>query len=51
VEYEERRPRPFDRRGRVIDYTTEDFTHNGQRFDLILDTVGNPSLRRSSARW
>jgi NADPH:quinone reductase-like Zn-dependent oxidoreductase len=33
----------------VIDYTTTDFVSTGQRFDLILDTVGNrsaPDLRR-----
>ena len=28
----------------VIDYTREDFTQGAQRFDLILDTVGNHSL-------
>ena len=28
----------------VIDYTQEDFTKGGQRYDLILDTVGNHSL-------
>ena len=29
---------------RVIDYTLEDFTKSGQRYDLILDCVGNHSL-------
>jgi NADPH:quinone reductase-like Zn-dependent oxidoreductase len=36
----------------VIDYTTTDFVDTGQRFDLILDTVGNRSvqdLRRALA--
>jgi NADPH:quinone reductase-like Zn-dependent oxidoreductase len=28
----------------IIDYTREDFTRNGQRYDLILDCVGNHSL-------
>ena len=28
----------------VIDYTHEDFTHGGQRYDLMLDSVGNRSL-------
>lgn len=29
---------------RVIDYTREDFTRTGQRYDLVLDNVGNHSL-------
>jgi NADPH:quinone reductase-like Zn-dependent oxidoreductase len=29
---------------RVIDYTREDFTQNGQRHDVLLDCVGNHSL-------
>ena len=28
----------------VMDYTAEDFTRSGQRYDLIFDTVGNHSL-------
>jgi NADPH:quinone reductase-like Zn-dependent oxidoreductase len=28
----------------VIDYTREDFTQGGQRYDFILDNVGNHSL-------
>jgi NADPH:quinone reductase-like Zn-dependent oxidoreductase len=30
---------------RVIDYTQEDFTKGGQRYDLIVDNVGTRSLR------
>jgi NADPH:quinone reductase-like Zn-dependent oxidoreductase len=30
--------------GHVIDYTQEDFTQSGQRYDLILDNVGNRSF-------
>lgn len=29
---------------RVIDYTQEDFTRSGQRYDLLFDCVGNHSL-------
>jgi len=29
---------------RVIDYTRDDFTHEGQRYDVLLDNVGNRSL-------
>jgi NADPH:quinone reductase-like Zn-dependent oxidoreductase len=31
---------------RVIDYTQEDFTKNGQTYDVILDAVGKQSFRR-----
>lgn len=30
----------------VIDYTVEDFTQGSRRYDVILDNVGNHSLRR-----
>ncbi len=31
----------------VIDYSTEDFTRNGKRYDLIVDTVGTAPFSRS----
>jgi len=31
---------------RVIDYTQEDVTETGQRYDLIIDNVGSPSVYR-----
>ena len=31
----------------VIDYTQEDFTKNGERYDIIMDTVGVASVSRS----
>jgi NADPH:quinone reductase-like Zn-dependent oxidoreductase len=33
----------------VIDYTQEDFSHGEQRYDLILDNVGNDSLSDTRA--
>jgi NADPH:quinone reductase-like Zn-dependent oxidoreductase len=30
--------------GRVIDYTQEDFTKSGRRYEIMLDLVGNRSL-------
>jgi NADPH:quinone reductase-like Zn-dependent oxidoreductase len=32
--------------GQVIDYTQEDFTQNGQTYDVIYDAVGKHSFRR-----
>jgi len=34
---------------RVIDYTREDFTKNGETYDVVFDAVGKLSFRRCSA--
>ncbi len=34
---------------KVIDYTKEDFTQNGEKFDLIFDILGRSSFSRSKA--
>jgi NADPH:quinone reductase-like Zn-dependent oxidoreductase len=34
---------------RVIDYTHEDFTQNGETYDVIVDTVGTAPFWRSKA--
>ncbi len=35
--------------GTVVDYTREDFTRNGQMYDVIFDAVGKHSFRRCRA--
>ena len=34
---------------RVIDYTRDDFTQDSQRYDLLLDDVGNRTLSSDEA--
>ncbi len=34
-----------------IDYTTEDVTRNGRRYDVIMDNHGNAPYARVKVRW
>ena len=41
----ERRSGAFDRRRPVVDYASEDFADGPVRYDVILDNVGNRTIR------
>ena len=47
-------PGAFDRRRPRVDYTWEDFTRTGQRYDLYYCAIGNRSVfdyRRAESKW
>jgi NADPH:quinone reductase-like Zn-dependent oxidoreductase len=46
VQHEERRTRAIARSGRVVDFPEEDFTKNGEAYDVVFDAVGKLSFRR-----